>query len=119
MAVGELSWKCAPLECTLAQHQVACLARRLATARRIQRLANYFFAVARILFKELQYTSVHRGLHDPLHLGGAELRFRLSFELRINKLDGDNSGETFAHIFTGEVRIVVLDRAILAAPVVQ
>ena len=119
MAVGELSWKCASLKCALAQHQVACLARRFATARRVQRLANHLFTVARVLFKELQYTSVHRGLHDPLHLGGAELRFRLSFKLWVNKFDGDNSGETFTHIFTGEVRIVVLDRAILAAPVVQ
>ena len=119
MAVGKLSWKCASLKCALAQHQVACLARRFATARRIQRLANHLFPVARILFKELQHASVHRSLHNPLHLGCAELRLRLSFELRINKLDGDNSGETFAHIFTGEVRIVVFDRAILAAPIVQ
>ena len=119
MAVGELSWKCAPLKRALAQHQVACLARRFATARRVQRLANHLFAVARILFKELQHARVHRGLHDPLHFGGAELRLRLSFELWVNKFDGDDGGETFAHIFTGEVWIVVLDRAILAAPVVQ
>ena len=119
MAVGELSWKCASLKCALAQHQVACFARRFATTRRIQRLANHLFAVARVLFKELQHTSVHCGLHDSLHFCGAELRFGLSFELRVNKLDGDDGGETFTHILTGEVRIVVFDRPILAPPVVQ
>ena len=119
MAVGELPRQGASFERALAQHEVARLARRLATARRVQRLPDHLFPVARILFEELQHAGVHCGLHDPLDLCGTELRLCLSLELRIDELHGDDGGEPLANVFAGEVRIVVFDRAVLAAPVVQ
>ncbi len=44
------------------QHKVARLARRFATTRRIQRLSNHLFTVARVLFKELQESYDNSGL---------------------------------------------------------
>ena len=119
MAVGKFSWQRTPFKRTFAQHKVARLARRFATTRRIQRLSNHLFTVARILFKELQKSSVDRRLHNPLHFSGAELRLCLAFKLWIYELYGDDSRQPFAHIFTSEVWVVVFDRTILSAPVVK
>ena len=119
LAVGKFSWQCTPFKRAFAQHKVARLARRFATTRRIQRLSNHLFTVARVLFKELQESSVDRRLHNPLHFGGAELRLCLAFKLRVHEFYGDDGGQPFAHILTSEVWVVVFDRAILSAPVVE
>ena len=119
LAVGELARECAPLKRALAHDELFRLARRFASTRRIERLTNHLFTIRRILFKELRQALVDGGLHDPLDLGGAELRLCLAFKLRIDKFHADHCSEAFAHIFAGEVWIVVFHRTVLAAPVIQ
>ena len=119
MAVGKFAWKCASFECAFAHDELLRLPRRFASTRSVERLANDLFTVGRILFKELREALVDGGLHNALDLCSAELCLGLAFKLRINEFHADHCSETFAHIFTSEIWIVIFHRAVLAAPLVE
>ncbi len=58
-------------------------------------------------------------LDQPANPGVAELRLRLSFELRVGELDGDDCCETFAHVLAVEIVFLLLQQALGARVVVQ
>ena len=58
-------------------------------------------------------------LHERLRLGVAELGLRLSLELRLRQLHGDDGGETLADVIAGEVVVLLLEKALLARVLVD
>ena len=54
-----------------------------------------------------------------LHLGVHQLDLGLRFELRVGVLDGDDGGQALARVVAGEVRVGILEQAVLAGVVVD
>ena len=52
---------------------------------------------------------VDGGVHDALHLGVDQLDLGLRLEARVWKLDTQDSGESFAHVVTGEGGVLLLE----------
>ena len=50
-----------------------------------------------------------------LDLGVAQLGLGLALELRVGQLDADDGRQALAHVVAGQVRVVVLEDAVLAA----
>ena len=63
--------------------------------------------------------SADRGLDLALDLGVAELGLRLALELGLGQLDADDRGQALADVVARQVRVVVLEDAGPARPVVQ
>ena len=57
--------------------------------------------------------------HKASHVGVAQLRLRLAFELRLRQFDGDDGGQAFADIFAGEGLVVILHQLGLLCVVVH
>ena len=53
-------------------------------------------------------------LNESTSFSVSKLRLRLAFELGLGELDGDDGGEAFTHIVTGEVVILVADDSLFA-----
>ena len=120
---GSRSWQSASLpgsadalERALADDQVARLARRLAGARRGQRLLDDPPRVPRVLLEVLVEALGDRGLDLALDLGVAQLGLGLALELRIGHLDADDRRQAFADVVAREVRVGVLDDRVACAP---
>ena len=58
-------------------------------------------------------------LHEPAHLGVAELGLGLALELRIAQLDRDDRGQALADVLAGEVVVLLLEDALPARVVVD
>ena len=93
LAVGQLARQRAAVERAFAPDEIARLARRFARARRIDRLADDLSRDRRVLFEIRAELVVDDRLDDALHLGVAELRLGLAFELRVRNLDADDRGQ--------------------------
>ena len=85
LAVGQLARQRAAVERALAPHEIARLARRLARARGVDRLADDLARDAGVLLEEGAELVVDDGLDDALDLGVAELGLGLSLELRMRE----------------------------------
>ena len=118
LAVGELLCDVAA-ECTFAPRQIASLARSLTRARGRDRFRDDLLRVRRVLLEELGELRVHRRFHEALHPRVAELRLRLSFELRLLKLQGDDRGESFAYVFALEIVLFLLQQPLVPRDLVE
>ena len=77
------------------------------------------FCISRILIQPVgEFLSDNR-LNDAFDFAVAEFRFRLSFKLRLRDLDTDDSGESFPEIIAGKGDLVLFDKIVLVAVVVQ
>src|SRR3954452_6830485 len=113
-AVGQLARQRRVLERRLAAREVAGLARGLAGARGLHRLADDAVGLARVLLEELGQPAVDGRLDEALDRRVAELRLGLALELRLLDLHGDDRREPLAHVLTLEVGVLLLELALLA-----
>src|SRR5579862_6153141 len=118
-AVGELARQRHAVERRLATRQLARLARRLARTSCRDRLRDYLAGVRRVLLEELGELRVHGRLDEAGDLRVSELALRLTLELRVLQLDGDDGGEAFAHVLALEVLLLVLQQTLVARVLVQ
>ncbi len=103
----------------LAPREIARLARRGPRLRRRDRLADHRAGLLRVLLEELRQPRVDDRVDEALHPGIAELRLRLTLELRIGELGRDHGGQTFADVLAGEVVVLLLELALLARVLVE
>ena len=118
-AVGELARQGRVLERRLAAGQVPGLARGSAGAGGVDRLHHHPPALARVLLEELGEAPVDDRLDEALDRRVAELRLRLALELRVGELHRDHRGQPLADVIAGEVRVLLLEQALLARVRVQ
>src|SRR5205807_1212037 len=107
LAVGELLGDVAT-ERAFAAREIARLARSLPRAGRGDRLLDDPLRIRRVFLEELRQLRVDGRLDEPLHPRVPELRLRLPLELRLLQLQGDHSGEPFAHVLALEVVLLLL-----------
>src|SRR5262249_43123809 len=107
LTVGELLRDLAA-ERTLAPREVTRFARRLPRTCSRDRLRDDLLRVGRVLLEELRQAGVDRRLDEALDPRVAELRLRLTLELRVLQLHGDDCGEAFAHVVSFEVLLLLL-----------
>ena len=118
-AVGQLAGQRRALEQALAAREVARLARGRARPRRLDRLVDDLPRLARVLLEELGQLGVDRRLDQGADLGVAQLALGLALELRVAQLDRDERREALAHVFAGEVLLLLLEERLLARVVVD
>ena len=56
---------------------------------------------------------VHGRVHDSVDLGVDELHLRLRFKARIRQFNAENADQSFAHVVSGNGRVLVLKKAVL------
>ena len=97
--------------------RVSSRALRAASRARIAAIALFDdrARVGRVLLEELRELLVDGRLDETLDARVAELRLRLALELRVAQLDGDDCGETLAHVLPFEL-LVLLQQLHVDAP---
>ena len=75
--------------------------------------------LARVLLQELRELGVDDVGDEALHARVAELGLRLTLELRVGELGGDDRGEPLAHVLAGEVVVLLLELALLPRVAVE
>src|SRR5438309_7582553 len=118
-AVGQLAGQRGRLQEALANHQIARPCGRLARARRGERLFDDAPSVAGILLQILHERVAEHRRHLAGHLAVAQLRLRLSLELRLAQLHADHRGQPVAYVVAGEVGILLLEDVRLPRVLVQ
>ncbi len=118
-AVGELARQRRVLERALAARQLARLARGETGARGRDRLRDDLPRLGRVLLEELGELLVDDCLDEALDRRVAELRLRLSLELRVAQLHGDDGGEALADVLALEVVLLLLQQALVARVAVE
>ncbi len=114
LAIGQLAGQAAGIERALAPRQVAGLARRLAGARRVDRLADDLAPHGGVLVEVLAQLVVDELRHVAGDIA-VQLALGLAFELRLRHLHADHRGQAFAHVVAGEVFLHVLEQPGLLA----
>ena len=100
LAFRKPAWQAETIERTLAPRQIAGLARRFASERRLDDLADDDLRFFRMLFEPRAELIADRRLDDRLHFGRNQLVLRLRRELRIGHFHRQNARQTFARIIT-------------------
>src|SRR5438067_6401281 len=98
LTIGELARQRAAVEGAFAPDEIARLAGGLARACGIGGLADASQRNRRVYFEKGAELVVDDRFDDALHLGVAQLRLRLPFELRMRNLAADHGDETFADV---------------------
>src|SRR6476661_1419439 len=119
LAVGELSRQREAIERSLADHEIASLAGRLAGSRGREALLDDAATVGGVLVEVLAEAVRDGGLDLALHLSVPELGLGLTLELRIGQLHADDGRQAFANVIAGQVAVAVLEDAGSARPVVE
>src|SRR5205823_2402799 len=88
------------------------LARRLARLRRPRRLVRDLARGGRILFERLGELVVDDLLDEALDVAVAELRLRLTLELRIGDADRHDGAQAFADVVARQAALEVLEEAV-------
>src|SRR5665213_76228 len=101
-AIGEFAGQRAVFERVFATDDIARFAGRLARFGRAGNFLDHSLRNRRILFQKLRELLVHNALDDSLDFGISELRFRLSFELRLWNFHRNNNRQPFAEIIARE-----------------
>ena len=119
-AVGELARERHALERRLAARQLACLARRLAGARRGDRLVDDLAGVGGVLLEELRELLVDR-LRDERRSthGLPSFVFVWPSNCGSASFTRDHGREPFAHVLALEVVVLLLQQALVARVLVQ
>src|SRR5690606_10542516 len=104
LAVAQLARQSAAAEQTLAVARgLAGLPGRDPGDRRGLALADDHLALGRVLLEPVAEGGVHCLLDERAGLGVAQLRLRLTLELRLLELDRDDRGQTLPDVVTGEL----------------
>ena len=98
---------------------LAGLAGSLASQRRLHGLADDALRVGGVLLEEVSEHLVDRGLDERAHLAVAELRLRLTLELRLRDLDRNDRSEALADVLALRRRVVRPQQVALARVVVE
>src|SRR4029077_16664225 len=88
-------------------HDLARLSRRVARARRVERLAGDAPGDGWVLFQVLSQSIIKKRFNRSFYIR-VELAFCLAFELRLRKFDGDNGYQALAHVVTSKRAFEVL-----------
>src|SRR5262249_50408737 len=112
LAVGELAGEAVVGERALAPREIARLARSRARARGVLDLRDQRAGDGGILFEIIAELLVDDVLHEPAHVGRAELGLGLAFELGLRELHRDHRSEALARVVARK-RLAVLALAVL------
>ena len=118
-AVGELAGHAERVEHVLATGHLASLASSLAGLQRLGGLADDALGRRGVLLQVFAEALGDGVLHQRADLGVAELRLGLALELRVMQFHGDDGGQTLAGVLAGEVRILLLQKALRAGVIVD
>ena len=118
VAVAQLVGHRRAAEGALAADGFARLARGLARAVGRHGLIQNRARHDGVLLKELHQLVGHEAVDQRADLAVAELRLRLTLELRVRKLDGNDAGKTLAAVFAAYF-VAFLDDAVFDAVGVQ
>src|ERR1051326_7127648 len=106
-AIGQFAGQPATRHRALA-HRFAGLPGRFARAGRGQNFVNDAASGGRILFQKTQQPVIDDRVNDALHLTVRELRLRLSLEAWLRHLHADDRDQSFTHVVTGKLRVLLL-----------
>ena len=108
LAVGQLAGQRMVGQRPLAAHQLLGLAGGFPGPGRVHGLFDDGLGVLGI-FLEMDVDRLENDLgHEPRHFGVAELGLGLALELGLGELDGNDGGETLAHVVAGELLLEFL-----------
>ena len=110
--VGKLAGKALALKRGLPAGKVSCLTGGVTGALGKNGLLDNDLRNGRMLLEIVSQLLAHNAVHGASRLAVSELLLRLSFELRLRKLNADNRGKTFADIFAVQCRLVILDHLV-------
>ena len=110
LTIGELAGQVGNIERALASRQLACLARRLPCARRLEDLVENDLPLARMLFEPSFQRATYEALDGGARLRRDELVLRLTGELRIRHAQGENGGQPFACILACRRQVLAFRR---------
>ena len=117
--VGKFTGQATKVGGGLAPHQVAGFAGCQACLGGGDRLGDNGFCFRRVRFKPVCDVLVGHALHKGTHFGVAQFGFGLALELRIGHTHGNDSCESFAAVFAGEVGFFFLQHAVFASVAVH
>ena len=103
----------------LAAGGLARLAGRKARRIGLVRLPHDLLGFGRMRVEPVGKVGVRLLLHEGARLGVAELRLRLSLELGLAQLDRDDHREALADVVAREVRVLLLEEALVARVLVD
>ena len=118
-AVGQLARQRERVQHALAARHLARLACGFAGLERLGGLADDALGRGRVLLEVLGQALGHGVLHQRADLGVAQLRLRLSLELRVVQLHGHDGRAALARVVAGEVGILLLEDALRAGVLVD
>ena len=105
--IGQLTGQATATQRRLAQHALTGITRRDTSLRSQNHFLYYLLRVVRMLLQVvLQRLSYGTGYHTG-HFRVTEFGLRLTLELRLSHLDGDNSRQTFTEIVRIDSRVAV------------
>ena len=102
LAIRQLARQAVVGERALAARQVARFARRRTGARRVHYFGDDGAGSGRILLQMVQQFLVEKALHQPAHLGGAELGLGLPLEFGLGELHRYDRGESLPDIVAAD-----------------
>ena len=117
--VGKLARQRERVEDVLAARHLTRFASSLAGFQSLRRLPNDLLSGGGVLLQIFRKALGHGVLHERADLGVAELRFRLSLELRVMQLYGNNRCQALTRIVTRKIGILLLQDALAARIVVD
>ncbi len=117
--VRELSWEGKAVKGTFAQNRFTRSAGGAAGLGGKETFSNDAFCVTRMFFQENAEGFSEHGFHGGTCFWVSEFCFCLTFELWIFDLHRDDGGESFAHIFSGEVLVFFFQEVFIACVVVE
>ena len=117
--VGKFSGKAATVECVLPACEVACFSCGFARLGGTETLLDNSFRIAGILVQPVGKFLPDDRFNDAFHFAVAELRFRLSFKLRLWYFHADHSRESFPEVVSGKSDLVLFHKIVLIPVIVE
>ena len=118
-AVGELARKRRVLERALSPCQLTCFPCRLAGIARRNRLGDDLTGLGLVFLQELRELLIDDLLDQPCDSRVSKLGLRLTLELRVPELHGDDGSQSFARVLALEVVVALLEESLLARVLVE
>ena len=118
-AVRQLAGQAQSVQRALPAGQVPRLARGGPGSLRHHRLLYDQFSDLRVLFQVDAQTLAEQALHGAPRLGIAQFLLRLSLELGLPDLDGNDRGQTFTDIFSRQVFLALFQELLRPAVVIE
>jgi len=118
-AVGQFARHTATRHRRLALYGLTCLACCHTCLCRQYHLVYNHFGLFGMLFQVIGERFAYSLVYGSHNFVVAEFRFGLSFKLRFGHLDGDNRGQTFAEVVTGNLYLCLLQHLVVLGVFLQ